>query len=47
MTRAQERLRDAALAFFRDDAVPDELWWFDKLSPCHQRRFCLALSETL
>lgn len=42
-----DQLKDATLAFFRDQELPDELWWYEKLSPKHQRLFPHELAEAL
>ena len=47
ITKKQARLRDAAVALFKQDEPPDEIWWFGKLSPHHQRLFAAQLSDAL
>ena len=47
VVEAPERLREAAIAFFREEELPDELWWVAELSPLELRLFTVDLADAL
>lgn len=47
VAEAPQRLRDDALAFFRDPALPESLAWVDDLDAFHQRLFAVELADAL
>lgn len=44
---APEQLREAAICFFREEELPETLWWVAHLNPLQLRLFSVQLSDTL
>ena len=44
---APEQLREAAMCFFREEELPETLWWVADLSPLQLRLFSVELSDRL
>ena len=47
VAEAPQRLREDALAFFREPGLPESLVWVDDLDAFHQRLFAVELSDAL
>ena len=47
VVEAPTDLRAAALAFFRDEDLPDELWWVEHLNVLQQRLFAVDIADKL
>lgn len=47
VAEAPQRLRDDALAFFRDPALPESLAWVDDLDALQVRLFAVELADAL
>ena len=44
---SSEQLREAAICFFREEDLPEPLWWVADLNPLQLRLFSVQLSDTL
>ena len=47
VAEAPEQLREAALQYFREEELPEALWWVADLNPLQLRLFAVELSDTL
>ena len=47
VVEAPEQLKEAALKFFREEELPDALWWVDELTPLQLRLFAVELADAL
>ena len=44
---SSEQLREAAICFFREEELPEPLWWVADLNPLQLRLFSVQLADTL
>ena len=44
---SSEQLREAAMCFFREEELPQALWWVADLNPLQLRLFSVQLSDAL
>ena len=42
-----EELREAALRFFREEELPEPLWWVEHLDALQQRLFAVEIADAL
>ena len=47
VAEAPEQLREAAIQYFREEELPEPLWWVADLNPLQLRLFAVELSDTL
>ena len=47
VAEAPEQLREAALRYFREEEVPEALWWVEHLDSLHLRLFAVELADVL
>ena len=47
VAEAPEQLRGAAIQYFREEELPEALWWVAELNPLQLRLFSVQLSDTL